>query len=81
MWHSKISAQQINVATYYFNGNIPSFLLNVIHGQSHAVSYNAQTKTVALQYLAGDGFNSYSMREMSKRMGMRTAVKKNQARS
>lgn len=81
MWRSKITAQQINVATHYFNGNIPSFLLNVIHGQSHAMSYNAGTKTVALQYLAGDGFNSYSMHEMSKRMGMRTAVKKNQARS
>ena len=45
------------------------------------MSYNAGTKTVALHYLAGDGFNSYSMHEMSKGMGMRTAVKKNQARS
>ena len=81
MWHSKISAQQVNVGTHYFNGNIPSFLLNVIHGQSHAMSYNAGTKIVALQYLARDGFDGYSRHDMSKRMGMRTAVKNNQARS
>lgn len=43
------------------------------------MSYNAGTKIVALQYLARDGFNDYSRRDMSKRMGMRTAVKNNQA--
>ena len=47
MWHYNISAQQVNVATHYFNGNILSFLFNEIHGQGHAMSYNPGTKIVA----------------------------------
>ena len=54
MWHYKIRAQQVSVATHYLIAVSIHFFFNEIHGQSHAVSYNPGEKIVAPQYLASD---------------------------
>ena len=53
MWHYKIRAQQVSVATHYLIAVSILFFFNEIHGQSHAVSYNPGKK-IAPQDLASD---------------------------